>query len=706
MKGNRAITPPAFTTRLRKHGKPLLFAALIVVGFFGGLELLLALAGVRPLLISEDPLVGFAGNIPLFTEVRQADGGVLLRTAQNKRPLFNEQSFPKLKANNSYRIFCMGASTTYGHPYTDPTSFCGWLREFLRAVAPERQWEVINAGGVSYASYRVAKLMDELGRYQPDLFIVYSGQNEFLEKRSYGRLGDMPAWLLDLNAAASGTRTYTALKKTIDFLQPDSLSKARDRYQLSGEVDDILSHTIGPTTYHRDDTLKQQIINHYRLNLKRMTQIARQAKAEIIYITPASNLKDMSPFKSEHRQGLTEARLREWQAWFEKGVAQQAAGDAGQAVASYRRAETIDDRYAELHYRIGQTLYTLRRFDEAEAAFWRAVDEDIAPLRILSPMTEIVAEVAAAEGAPLIDFPQLMRATYLRRHPHAIFGNEYFIDHVHPTIEAYRLLGLALLKQLAAQSVISHVDIERDARLAAVSRRVMARLNSDDHAKALRHLGKLFNWAGKHEEARHAFLESLKLKDDPLTWSLLGKNALRRGKPEETIEYLRQAVRVDPNRPYEQQGLAYLLARHGQKPEAITHYLASLEVEPDDADTHHEVALLLADQGDHAAALRHFNEALRLWPKFEKARYNLMVFLIRQRQYDAALRHSDELLRLNPKNYLAYDGIGIVRAYQGDYPASIAAFSEALRIKPGYAPAKHNLQEALRLRDQARAAQP
>lgn len=230
--------------------------------------------------------------------MRQADGSILLRTAQNKRPLFNEQSFPKLKANNSYRIFCMGASTTYGHPYTDPTSFCGWLREFLRAVAPERQWEVINAGGVSYASYRVAKLMDELGRYQPDLFIVYSGQNEFLERRSYGRLGDMPAWLLDLNAAASGTRTYTALKKTIDFLQPDSLSKARDRYQLSGEVDDILSHTIGPTTYHRDDKLKQQIINHYRLNLKRMTQIARQAKAEIIYITPASNLRTCRPSKA------------------------------------------------------------------------------------------------------------------------------------------------------------------------------------------------------------------------------------------------------------------------------------------------------------------------------------------------------------------------------------------------------------------------
>ena len=36
------------------------------------------------------------------------------------------------------------------------------------------------SGGVSYASYRVAALMEELVRYEPDLFVIYSGHNEFL----------------------------------------------------------------------------------------------------------------------------------------------------------------------------------------------------------------------------------------------------------------------------------------------------------------------------------------------------------------------------------------------------------------------------------------------------------------------------------------------------------------------------------------------
>ena len=47
---------------------------------------------------------------------------------------------------------------------------------------------MINAGGISYASYRVAVVIKELARYEPDLFIIYTGHNEFLEERTYRTL--------------------------------------------------------------------------------------------------------------------------------------------------------------------------------------------------------------------------------------------------------------------------------------------------------------------------------------------------------------------------------------------------------------------------------------------------------------------------------------------------------------------------------------
>jgi hypothetical protein len=74
-------------------------------------------------------------------------------------------------------------------PQDDTTSFPGWLREILLSADSSKKWEVVNAGGVSYASYRVASLMDGLSDYEPDLFVVYSGHNEFLERRTYAPHG-------------------------------------------------------------------------------------------------------------------------------------------------------------------------------------------------------------------------------------------------------------------------------------------------------------------------------------------------------------------------------------------------------------------------------------------------------------------------------------------------------------------------------------
>src|SRR5690606_349275 len=137
--------------------KKLLFALAANVLFFGLLELGLWLAGVRTIAASDDPFVGFAGNLPLFVQETGSDGQVWMTTAPNKPAWFNQQRFPLKKAPSTRRVFSLGGSTTYGHPYDDKVSFSAWLRELLPAASADTQWEVINAGGISYASYRVAR---------------------------------------------------------------------------------------------------------------------------------------------------------------------------------------------------------------------------------------------------------------------------------------------------------------------------------------------------------------------------------------------------------------------------------------------------------------------------------------------------------------------------------------------------------------------
>ena len=89
--------------------KKLLFGLAATAGFFLLLELSLALAGVQPLYLTEDPFVGFQPGAKLFVP-----DGEVMRTNSVKLCFFNPQSFPVKKGPDTYRIFCLGGSTTFG----------------------------------------------------------------------------------------------------------------------------------------------------------------------------------------------------------------------------------------------------------------------------------------------------------------------------------------------------------------------------------------------------------------------------------------------------------------------------------------------------------------------------------------------------------------------------------------------------------------
>jgi len=178
--------------------KKLAFAVPTALGILVGLELLFWACGVKPAYDRRDPYAGFTPQVPHFEVVTGSSGEALVTLAPNKREVLNDQTFPLSKQPGTYRIVCLGGSATYGRPFFDHTSFAGWLRAFLPKADPSRKWEVINAGAISYASYRVKGLMAELARYQPDLFIAYMGHNEFLERRTYAQVFDTPSLIRDV----------------------------------------------------------------------------------------------------------------------------------------------------------------------------------------------------------------------------------------------------------------------------------------------------------------------------------------------------------------------------------------------------------------------------------------------------------------------------------------------------------------------------
>jgi tetratricopeptide (TPR) repeat protein len=598
---------------------------IAIAVFFGILEGVLALAGVEPVLRSEDPFVGFVPGIPLFVEQTDAEGRKILATPDNKLVFFNRQRFPQDKAPGTYRIFCLGGSTTYGRPYSDATSFAGWLRELLPVADAQRRWEVINAGGISYASYRVAHLMEELVRYEPDLFVIYTGHNEFLEERTYGALRDLPAAVRSTAALLARTRTWAAMKMALNFLGSAPSVKKTSPSLLPAEVNTMLDRSAGPERYARDDILRDQILLHYRISLERIADIAMRAGAEVIFVTPASNLKDSTPFKSQHTDGLSASDRSRSEALLADAQQRIGASAWHEALELLDAALAIDPRFAELHYRRGAVLLALGRADEAAAAFRRARDEDVCPLRALSPMRETVAEVAREKGATLVDFVDLVERRALAEQGFAIPGAEYFLDHVHPTIAGNRILALALVDALIAKGVVRPAASWGDEAVAGVVARVEGRIDRKAHAQALANLARVLSWAGKDEEARRLANRALAAAPELATANadVLAILSEREGDTVRTWQYLRTALNEDPANPqiHFQIGLEML----NKKPPgwsleaAAAHVLWASAFMPENDMTHQILGLIMAERERFAVAYPSLLEALRLNPRNAEA---------------------------------------------------------------------------------------
>lgn len=546
------------------------FALLALILAAALLEGALALAGVRPMLFERDPYVGFASSSPLFVEQAGADGQVWMETSKRFLEFFNPQRFPKQKAGNTFRIFSMGGSTTYGHPYSDPTSFNGWLREFLAATAPDRKWEAINAGGISYGSYRVARLMEELAQFQPDLFVIYSGHNEFLEKRIYRKITQEPAALRSLGILARKTRTGTVLAKAVEAaVRPRS---SEPETVLGDLPQTLLDNALGPTEYRRAEQDREQIFAHYQFNLERMIGLARAAGARVIFVNPASNLRDCSPFKSEFREGLPEDERQRCAALLRKAREEFFANRAAEAMKIADEAAQIDPSYAEAHYVRGRILEKLGRFSDAREALLRARDEDVCALRAPAAIGKILAQVCREKNVPLIDFQAMADSAS----ENGLTSSKLFLDHVHPTVDGYRMIALEILRTMEREK-IGPVAIRTEA-IGQATKLVHSRIDARANSFALMNLCKTLGWAGKREEAYRAGEQAARLApDDARVRYEAGLAAQLARRPAEAIEHFQKVLALEPAHPEAHCTLGFLLESQGDLQGALAQYKLALQ---------------------------------------------------------------------------------------------------------------------------------
>lgn len=669
------------------------FALVTTLLFFAGLEGTLALLGIHPASDLSDPYVGFAGSSSLFIPDTTSNDAPHMVTAPGKLAWFNSQQFSVHKASGTRRVFCLGGSTTYGRPYDDSTSFAGWLRELLPRVAPQTEWEVINAGGVSYASYRVARLVEELVEYEPDLFIVYTGHNEFLEERTYGELKAATPLDHGLNSIVSQTRTAALVRRL--FIDPHQRTPG-NRFQLADDVDTILDKTVGPTSYQRDVHQRQQIIEHFEFNLSRIVAISQQAGVPVVLITPASNIQDCSPFKSQHADQFVGESLESWTQLYERARLLERNGDSEQALLEYDRLITFDPEFAESHWRRGRLLLKSDRPTEADKAFALAVDHDVCPLRAISVIPQIVRRVASELDVPLVDFEQLIALDCQEQTGHASPGQEYFLDHVHPTVSTHGTLALAIVQRLVASDFVRARNEPNRALLNDVAAVVESRIDARKHAIALRNLAKVLNWAGKHLEAGSLAMRAVEqLPDDPESLVLSAAYLAQTGRVEQAINNYRRAIRFRPDYATAHQMLAAALVDQGELDDAVQHFSELARLRPDDAQAWQMIGAIHAEQGQFEESLQYYNTAMTLNSDDSNLHYNIANALNHLGRSAESIAHYTRAVELNPDDADARNNLGVMLMQDGRPSEAAEQFREVLRLRPNDRIATDNLRDCL-----------
>ena len=138
-----------------------------------------ALGGVSDLgriAYQAQPYVGF-GLTPDY-EWSRPDPAVPVRTNNNLG--FRGPDTTRAKPDGTFRIVCLGGSTTFSDVVDDDETYPVHLQRELRAARPDLDIEVINAGVPSYTSAEsLANLAFRVLDLSPDMIVIYHAANDW-----------------------------------------------------------------------------------------------------------------------------------------------------------------------------------------------------------------------------------------------------------------------------------------------------------------------------------------------------------------------------------------------------------------------------------------------------------------------------------------------------------------------------------------------
>lgn len=290
-------------------------------------------------------LAWHGGDNPLFGTAQEGDGGYRVASRTVARRYFPDDAMPpapprdlfaSTKPARAFRVFVLGESSAAGFPFPHNGTFSRVLAEALRDVLPEDSVEVVNLGIAATNSYQLLDLTDEVIAERPDAVLIYTGHNEFYGALGVGstvRIAASPP-LVRFYLRAMRWRTVMLLDRALRAVRRRVAPPARtEALAVASFMETVAADqniTLGSPRFRAGE-------RQFAENLTRVLQRLRAAGVPAFVGSLASNVRAQAPFAAPGNEGAGGARAR-WDA----GQRALQAGDTSAARAALVEAHDLD----------------------------------------------------------------------------------------------------------------------------------------------------------------------------------------------------------------------------------------------------------------------------------------------------------------------------------------------------------------------------
>ena len=221
--------------------------------------------------------------------------------------------------------------------------------------------------------------------------------------------------------------------------------------------------------------------------------------------------------------------------------------------------------------------------------------------------------------------------------------------------------------------------------------RVLIRLRPS-YSDPYSYLGKIAVVRGKPAESIAYFKESLRLNNEvgEVHEDLAG--ALESlGRLDEAAEHYQEVLRLMPEWCQNYNKLGVIRAKQGELNQAVSLFKKALEVHPDCAEAYCNLGKVSAQQGKMDEAVGYWTKSLRVKPEQADVLENLGKVLYQKGKIDDAIGYWKQSLRINPEQPDMYSNLGFVLVKRGDVNQAMECYQKAVQLSPGSYQAHTNL---------------